>query len=98
MPPILLAERVRRLRREKNWTIDDLASVTGLSYAAISRLERSTPEKMSRKITIRTLMALALALGTSMEYLVGWTTIRAPVPPRLPQTPPQDDPSAIFGS
>ena len=95
MPPILLAERVRALRRERNWTIDELVVRTGVSYAALSRLERSTPATISRKITIGTVLALAEALEASLDYLVGRTPVRTLHPP---PPPPRDDSSIIFGS
>lgn len=90
MPPILLAERVRMLRRERNWTMDELVARAGVSYAALSRLERSTPDKISRRITIQTLLALANALNVSTDYLLGLTDQRRPAPPKPPggEVPP----------
>ena len=36
-----LADRLRELRRERGWSLDDLASRSGISRATLSRMEKA---------------------------------------------------------
>lgn len=65
-----VGDRIKRLRNEKRWTQTDLASKSGVSYATISRLERGEATKSGRH-NRATLVALAAALGASVEDLSG---------------------------
>lgn len=53
-----LARAVRRLRREKGWTQDDLAAKVGIEQAAVSLIENARANP-----TLETLEALAKSLG-----------------------------------
>ena len=61
--------RVRRIRRAKDLTQEDLASISGLNVITISRLENGT----AKAVYADTVMALAKALGISANYLLGLT-------------------------
>lgn len=53
-----LARAVRRLRREKGWTQDDLAAKVGIEQAAVSLIENARANP-----TLETLEVLAKSLG-----------------------------------
>ena len=58
--------RLRELRKAKNWTQEELALNSGLSQALVSQLERG-----GRGTTIETLKVLAAALDCSVADLLG---------------------------
>ena len=60
-----LAERVRRLRREKGWSQEELADRAGLHRTFISQIERSV-----KRTTIRSLQKVAEALGVTCGELL----------------------------
>ncbi len=67
-PPALLvslARRVRRKRKERSWTRDELAQRAGLSVRFLARVESG-----EGNISILRLEALARALGTTPDELV----------------------------
>ena len=57
-------ERIRKLRRAKDWRQIDLAEQSGVHEVHISDLERGT-----REPGLRTLSKIARALGTSLSEL-----------------------------
>lgn len=59
-----VGERLRRLRRERGWTLEDLSSRTGLSRAYLSRLEGG-----DRQPSLSALSELAWAYGVSFSSL-----------------------------
>lgn len=61
----LLGETVRRLRREEQMTLQNLADATGLSAAILSQLENDQGNP-----TLSTLRKIAKALGTSIFALL----------------------------
>jgi len=61
----LLGERIRLLRKEKDWRQIDLAQHSGVHEVHISDLERGT-----REVGLRTLCALAGALGVKTADLL----------------------------
>lgn len=61
-------EKIKDLRRRKNWTQYQLADKVGVSSQVISNMERSYT---SERIKPEVLAALAQALGTTIDYLVG---------------------------
>jgi DNA-binding XRE family transcriptional regulator len=63
---MLLAERLRMLRAQKDWTLDELAVRAGVSRITIHRAERG-----SQRITAPIIMALAKALNVPTDYLLG---------------------------
>lgn len=60
-----LPERIRRLRRHRGWTLERLASATGLSKPYLGRLEAG-----ERQPSLAALMALARAFGLAVSELV----------------------------
>src|SRR5215203_1751302 len=61
-----LGARVRELRRERNLTLDELAGVSGVSWAMISKLERG-----EKNPTIVVAAKLAEGLGITLSTLAG---------------------------
>jgi len=62
---IQLGLRIRQLRKKKGWRQIDLAEQSGVHEVHISDLERGT-----REVGLRTLHALAQALGVRMSDLL----------------------------
>ena len=58
-------ERIRKLRRARNWRQIDLAEQSGVHVVHISDLERGT-----REPGLRTLSKIASALGTTLSELL----------------------------
>jgi transcriptional regulator with XRE-family HTH domain len=63
-----LAQRVRHLRRERGWTQKALAARAGVQHITICRIERS---RDTSRVSVKTLMLLADALGVSTDHLLG---------------------------
>jgi transcriptional regulator with XRE-family HTH domain len=59
---ILLGERIRKLRKQKNWRQIDLAEHSGVHEVHISDLERG-----AREAGLRTLLAIAQALEVKLS-------------------------------
>jgi transcriptional regulator with XRE-family HTH domain len=72
-----LCDRLRRLRERRVWTLQELASRSGVHYTTIARAETQREYK-PRPGTIR---KLADALGVSAEYLRFGTVEPAPGTP-----------------
>ena len=98
---MLLAERLRMLRAQKDWTLDELASRAKVGRVTIHRAERG-----SERITAPMIMRLARALGVTTDYLLGMdadhdarppasraadTTNGSPRPPRRRKTTPRSE-------
>jgi transcriptional regulator with XRE-family HTH domain len=62
---VALGERIRELRRAKNWRQIDLAEHSGVHEVHISDLERG-----SREPGLRTLSKIALALDTTLSEML----------------------------
>jgi transcriptional regulator with XRE-family HTH domain len=56
--------RLKKLRRERNWTLDDLAGHSGLSKSYLSRLESG-----DRQASIAAVLTLSRLFGVSMAAL-----------------------------
>lgn len=69
-----LGDRVRRLRRQRNWTQDQLATEAKLSKSFISEVESGTSQPRGP-----VLVRIATALGASLDFLM---TGREPAPPK----------------
>src|SRR6476469_5290880 len=63
---VVLAERLKALRKARGWTQHDLSRASGLTRSHISRLERGDIQLPSSE----RLRQLALALGTSLDDLL----------------------------
>ncbi|SHD76244.1 helix-turn-helix domain-containing protein [Schnuerera ultunensis] len=64
----IFAERIRLLRKQRNIKQSELGEMVGLTYTAISDIERGR-----RTTTIEKLVALADYFEVSIDYLVGRT-------------------------
>jgi len=64
--PTLLGERIRRLRKQKRLTLEQLASLTDSSKSYIWELENKTPPRPSAEKVAK----IAEKLDTTMEYLL----------------------------
>ncbi len=62
-----LSNRLRRIRRSKDLTQQELAKQAGISYVTISRVESGD----SKKVYVETVMRLAKALDVSADELLG---------------------------
>lgn len=60
-----LGKRIREMRKAKGWRQIDLAQHSGVHEVHISDLERG-----AREVGLRTLFALAQALGVKLDALV----------------------------
>lgn len=68
-------ERLKALRLARGYTQVKMQMLTGIDQSDYSKLERGT-----RFFTLEQCRRLALALGTSMDYLVGLTDCPEPYP------------------
>lgn len=64
----IFAERVKMLRKQQNIKQSELGEMVGLTYTAISDIERGR-----RTTTIEKLVAIADCFEVSIDYLVGRT-------------------------
>jgi len=77
-----IAERLARLRAERGWTLDELAELTGISRATLSRLERSELSP-----TAAMLGRLCATYGWTLSRLMAEAETRPPhLVPALEQT------------
>lgn len=65
----LLGQNIRLMRKAKNWTQTELACRIGLSCSFLGHIERG-----SRILSLETLVALADALDSSPDRLLGYNT------------------------
>ena len=61
-----VAERVTRARKQKHWTIDQLAEAIGKSQSSVSRIEQG----VVLHIEVGTAWRIADALGVSRNWLL----------------------------
>ncbi len=69
------AERLRALRKERGFTQIKMQMLTGIDQSDYSKLERG-----KRYYTYEQCRKVAIALGTSMDYLTGLTDVKEPYP------------------
>ena len=67
--------RLKELRKEKGYTQIKMQILTGIDQSDYSKLENG-----KRYFTFEQCRKLALALGTSMDYLAGITDEKNPYP------------------
>ena len=67
MAPSRIGGSLRSARERKGWTREALAYHSGLSWAAIAQIESGRRQQ----VRVSSLVALASALGVSVDYLVG---------------------------
>lgn len=63
----MISKRLKELRKERNWTQQDLAQKANLSFNAITKIEQGA----AKHPTLKTLIKLAEAFGTGLDELVG---------------------------
>ena len=76
--------RLKALRKQKGYTQVKIQMLTGIYQSDYSKLERGI-----RYYTFDQCKRLAIALGTSMDYLAGLTDEKEPYP-RSPDAIPPD--------
>lgn len=74
--------RLKALRKEKHYTQIQIQMLTGIDQSDYSKIERGT-----RYLNFEQCRSLALALGTSMDYLAGLTDEKKPYPRREDAAP-----------
>jgi transcriptional regulator with XRE-family HTH domain len=60
-------EKLKQLRLERGWTLEQLAARSGLSISHISSLERGTRTKPSFRVAVRLAQALDVPLWTFLD-------------------------------
>lgn len=70
-----IGERIKKLREDKNISVDKLAELIGKNRATIYRYESNEIEKLPTSV----LEPLCKALNTTPAYLMGWTDIEKDV-------------------
>jgi len=63
----MLSKRIKELRKLKGWSQQKLATETGLSFNAITKIEQG----LAKHPTLKTLIKLSDAFGVSLDELVG---------------------------
>ncbi|MFL5992304.1 MAG: helix-turn-helix domain-containing protein [Rubrobacteraceae bacterium] len=86
-----LGERVRALRRERGWTLEMLAELSGVSRAMISKLERG-----EKNPTLVVAAKVAEGLGMNLSRLVGVEEMRKVVVVRRGKRMTMRDPETGF--
>lgn len=63
----MLSENIKKLRKGRNWSQQDLAVHAGLSFNAISKIEQG----IAKNPRMETLIKIAEAFKITIDYLVG---------------------------
>lgn len=64
-----MAQRIKELRQSRGLTLEQVADVVGVGKSTVRKWETGMIANMRRD----KIASLAKALGTSPEYLMGWT-------------------------
>lgn len=64
---LAFGRRIRRVRKQKELTQEELADKTGLSQTTIGLLEVG-----KRRVSLKTLQKIASALGVKVKYLINF--------------------------
>lgn len=64
-----IGKRIKKLRLERELTLEDISKKVGVTKATINKYESNIVKNIKRD----TVEKLAEALSTSPEYLMGWT-------------------------
>ncbi len=62
----MLAENIKRLRKEQNLSQDQLARKAGITYTTLAKIESG----VNQNPTIKTLQGIATALNATLDELV----------------------------
>lgn len=63
-----MAQKIKKLRKEKGLTLEQVASIVGVGKSTVRKWETGMIANMKRD----KIAALAKALGTTPVYLMGW--------------------------
>jgi transcriptional regulator with XRE-family HTH domain len=63
----MLSRRLKELRKERNWTQQELAQRASLSFNAVTKIEQGA----AKHPTLKTLLKLSEAFGIGLDELVG---------------------------
>ena len=63
----MLSKRLKELRKERNWTQQELAQKASLSFNAVTKIEQGA----AKHPTLKTLLKLTEAFGIGLDELVG---------------------------
>lgn len=75
-----MAQRIKDLRQSRGLTLEQVADVVGVGKSTVRKWETGMIANMRRD----KIASLAKALGTTPEYLMGWTTEKiSPTKPEL---------------
>lgn len=69
----IIGQRIREERRKKGWSQEKLSEEIDVTTVYISRVERGHGQ-----VNLKRLAQISKALGTTMEYLIGGTSVNAP--------------------
>ena len=67
--------RIRKLRLDKEWTIEDVARLLNIGFSSIAKYERGEQQPPADKLAM-----LADLYGVSVDYLLGRTNVRKRTP------------------
>ena len=63
----MISKRLKELRKERDWTQQELAQKANLSFNAVTKIEQGA----AKHPTLKTLIKLADAFGIGIDDLVG---------------------------
>ena len=63
---LLVCQRVKNLRRQRNWTLEQLSAASGVSRSMLSQIERGSANP-TLGVTFGVAQALGLSLGDVVE-------------------------------
>ena len=63
----MISKRLKELRKEHNWTQQELAQKANLSFNAVTKIEQGA----AKHPTLKTLLKLSEAFGIGLDELVG---------------------------
>ena len=63
----MLSKRLKELRKERNWTQQELAQKANISFNAVTKIEQGA----AKHPTLKTLLKFAEAFGVTLDDLVG---------------------------
>jgi transcriptional regulator with XRE-family HTH domain len=92
MKLMTIGERIKKLREEKNISVDKLAELIGKNRATIYRYESNEIEKLPTSV----LEPLCKALDTTPAYIMGWTD--SELSSTLPTQSENDNNNDIFSN
>ena len=92
----IVADRIRECREAANMGVDDLARIIGKNRATVYWYENGEIENYPTDVIGK----LAVALGVSPGYLMGWTDIKEPQTeaPTIPRDDEHEELNRLFDS